>query len=44
MGERQLGLEEQGPSLWAVPHAPFQGLSLSCLLGCATLNPCSPNP
>lgn len=32
MGQRQLGLEEQGPSLWAAPHAPLQGLSPSCLL------------
>lgn len=28
MGERQLGLEEQGPSLRAAPHGPpLQGLS-----------------
>lgn len=44
MEQRQLGLEQRGPSTWAVPHVPLQGLSPSCLLGCVTLNPCSPNP
>lgn len=44
MGDVQLGLEEQGPFLWAAPHNPLQGLSPSCVLGCVTLNPCSPDP
>lgn len=41
----KLSLEEQGPlPLGCTPIFPLWGLSPSCLLGCETLNPCSPDP
>lgn len=31
--DTQLGLEDQGPSLWAAPHTPFRALVLPACWG-----------